>query len=408
MMIRRVLFLVAWSRAAAAFSWIHGSPRKLSYILHSSRASSDPVSDLTSTLARLDQQWKIQQKLQPRPRWTTLILPKDTSKETTRVYESDGGRIQDVCYLLEPPNNSVPSCLIVFTGGAGLGMYPQVAYNEFLMRLSNRLNAAIITAPYQVNLDHFALAKETGDISRRAIVYCQDDLSRLYPHSIPTFSLSHSLGSKLSCIYVSATNQNFDGIGFISFNNFSFGATVGMAKQFAETIRSSTGLDNAASVVSSETITSFFNFAEIAIAAVGIDFSPSQSEMNRLIKLKYDDHHKIKTRFFSFDGDLLENSEDAWRACDCIPSVSGLAGTHLSPICLKLDLDEIELPENARELASDIINGFRSFSFGNDAELDGLVSEVCDWILGKEPLRKPLWMTKQPELAAETQANTSL
>jgi Protein of unknown function (DUF1350) len=405
-----IVFLVSWYRDSAAFSWIHESPRKFSRVFLSSGASNDPVSELTNTLARLDQQWKIQQKFQPRSRWTTLFLPKVASKHSAQGDASDGGGIvgQDLCYLLEPPNNSVPSCLIVFTGGAGLGAYPQVAYNEFLIRLSNRLNAAIIAAPYQLSLDHFALAKETGDISRRAIVYCQDDLSRMYPDSIPTFSLSHSLGSKLSCIYVSATDQNFDGIGFISFNNFSFGATIGMAKQFAETISTNGGIDNPTSVMSSEAINSLFNFAEIAISAVGIDFSPSQSEMNRLIKLKYDVRHRIKTRFFSFDGDMLENSEDAWRACDCRPSVSGLTGSHLSPVYLKLDFDEIELPENAKELARDAINGFRSFSFGDDAELDGIVSDVCGWILGKEPKRKPVWVTKQPVLAAETQANKNL
>jgi hypothetical protein len=46
---------------------------------------------------------------------------------------------EDFVYLLEPPNNSLPSCLIVFTGGAGLGTYPQIAYNELLLRISNRL-----------------------------------------------------------------------------------------------------------------------------------------------------------------------------------------------------------------------------------------------------------------------------
>ena len=366
--------------------------------------SDDPSSELTSTLALLDQQWKIQQKSHPRSRWTTLILPKDD--EGKKSFEappfSPVSVGQDFCYLLEPPNNSVPSCLIVFTGGAGLGTYPQIAYNEFLVRLSNRLNAAVITAPYQVGLDHFTLAKNTGDITRRAILHCQDDPTRQYSLNIPTFSLSHSLGSKLACIYVTATEQNYDGIGYISFNNFSFGATIGMAKEFAEVIRNSAGYDDRVSGIPSDAINTLFNFAEMAISAVGIDFSPSQNDMDRLMKLKYGEELRYKTRFFSFDDDVLENTQDAVAACGDIPTVSGLPGTHLTPVYFKLGLEDLELPDDAKEVARDAMGGFRNISFGNDEELEILVSEVCKWILGENPSRQPKWKQEQPLLAGHS------
>lgn len=361
-----------------------------------------PADDLTSTLALLDQQWRIQQKAQPsRSRWNKLILPSDSTTVSSEQAPELSTR-EDFVYLLEPPNNSLPYCLVVFTGGAGLGSYPQIAYNEFLLRLSNRLNAAIITAPYQVGLDHFAIAKDTGELTRRAIIHCQDDISRLYPAGLPRYSLSHSLGSKLSCIFIAATDQDYDGIGYISFNNFSFGKTIGMAKDFAKTIRKNAGLDNQVSGVSSEALNGLFGFAEMAVAAVGIDFSPSQAEMERLIALKYSEKQRQKTRFFTFDDDVLENTPAVFNACGGRPSVSALPGTHLTPVYFKLGLDEIELSDEAKQMARGAMGGFQSASFGNEQELEALVTEVCDWIMGKEPARKPDWLRERPQIAART------
>lgn len=366
--------------------------------------------ELTNTLARLDQQWKILQKAQSsRSRWAKVILPADeTVASYEQASENSAPTFQDFCYLLEPPNKSIPSCIIVFTGGAGLGTYPQIAYNEFLFRLSNRLNAAVVTAPYQVGLDHFALAKETGELTRRAVIHCQDDPSRLYPASLPTYSLSHSLGSKLSCIYIAATDQEYDGIGYISFNNFSFEKTIGMAKQFAETIRQNTGVDNQVSGLSETALNSIFKVAEMVVAAAGIDFSPSQSAMDRLIALKYSEQQQLKTRFFAFDDDLLENTQDVLNACSTSrPSVSGLPGTHLTPVYFKLGLDEVELPDEAKDMAREAMGGFRSASFGNEEELKVLVDEVCDWITGKEPSRKPAWLRERPQISGSASSENT-
>jgi hypothetical protein len=296
--------------------------------------------------------------------------------------------------------------VIVFTGGAGLGAYPQIAYNELLLRISNRLNAAIITAPYNVGLDHFQLAKTSGELSRRAIIHCQDDPNRLYPSTLPVFSLSHSLGSKLSCIYVAATNQQYDGVGFISFNNFGFAKTIGMAKEFAETIRKNIGMDgdNLASGMSSETLNSIFNFAEMAVNAVGIDFSPTQQDMDRLIEMRYSESMANKTRLFTFDDDILENSRDFFAVTGGRPQVSGLPGTHLTPVYFKLSIEDMELPEETREIAMDAMGGFRGASFGNEEELEALVNEICDWIKGMPPSRKSDWLRERPMLTAENVA----
>jgi hypothetical protein len=108
---------------------------------------------------------------------------------------------QDFVYLLEP--TSVPSCVIVFLGGAGLGQFPHIAYNELLLRVSDRLNAAVIAAPYTVRSGSLQSAKQAGEKLRKAIVACQDD--KQYSQNLPIYCFGHSLGCKLQAIYLAAT-----------------------------------------------------------------------------------------------------------------------------------------------------------------------------------------------------------
>ena len=388
----------------------------------------DPTSDLTNTLARLDQQWEIQRRsnkspTSPSSRWTKLVLPPPAADETDSTVSAAAAAENDFVYLLEPPNKSIPSCLIVFTGGAGLGTYPQIAYNEFLFRLSNRLNAAVLTAPYQVGLDHFALAKETGDRCRRAMILCQDNEdnnnttatngARRFPAGLPVFAVAHSLGAKLACIYTAATGPAFvQGLGLISYNNFSFGRTIGMAKEFAATLRDNVGRSgssnsNGRSSSTDEMLDTIFSFAEMAVSAVGIDFSPTAADMDRLIQLKFTSELQQKTRLFTFDNDRLENTPDFLQACTAAggggPTVSGLPGTHLTPVYFKLGLDDIlsdEYNDSARDMAREAVGGLESASFGDEGELTALVDEVSNWILGQSPSRKPTWLRERPQIAA--------
>jgi hypothetical protein len=95
-----------------------------------------------------------------------------------------------------------------------------------------------------------------------------------------------------------------------------------------------------------------------------------------------------------FDDDTLDSTEDFTTACQGLgPSVSELPGTHLTPVYFKFGLEE--LPEEARGVARSAMGGIESASFGNEEELNALVDEVCDWILGKGPSRRP---QEQPRL----------
>lgn len=357
----------------------------------------DAAGDLTSALSRVDKAWKIRQKSQQGSRWTRLVLTKDAeareesmgygNKESTIL--DDGSEREDFVYLLEPPNLMNPSCLIIFFGGAGLGTFPQVAYEEFLTRISNRMNAAIIAAPYPVALDHFQLSKRVGELARRAILHCEEDPRRLYNPKLPVYCLAHSLGCKLACIYAAATGQEFDGIGFVGFNNFGFGKTIGMAKEFAQSIQQQIGGGGGRGIPrSNENLDKIFDVAQTVLNSIGLEFSPSPADTERLVSLKFDESRVSRTRLFVLDKDNLDDSDSFIRACKdggFSPEVSALQGNHLTPVYFKLDLNG--LSEEARELARESLGGFESASFGNEDDLAALVEEVCGFLLGEEPNR---------------------
>eukprot|EP00526_Cylindrotheca_closterium_P012217 CAMPEP_0113641282 /NCGR_PEP_ID=MMETSP0017_2-20120614/21670_1 /TAXON_ID=2856 /ORGANISM="Cylindrotheca closterium" /LENGTH=463 /DNA_ID=CAMNT_0000552613 /DNA_START=160 /DNA_END=1551 /DNA_ORIENTATION=+ /assembly_acc=CAM_ASM_000147 len=389
------------------------SQRRQSRVILQSSPGADDFGALTSQLARLDQQFQIQQRNsnKPKSRWSKLFLPAEEEEEG----DENAKEGEDHVWILEPPQGTtIPSCMIVFTGGAGLGQFPHIAYNELLSRISDKLNAVCISAPYQVSgLDHFGIAKDTGDRMRRALVLCQDDPARQYPANLPTYALSHSLGGKLQTIYLGATGQDYDGIGLISFNNFSFGQTISMVKEFASQLQETTGPASAFPNMGDNTaiLNTVFSFAENLVTGMGVDFTPSPADTERLIQLRYNKDLQAKTRLFVLDDDNLDSSEEFVNLCsssedgsDAGPSVSGLPGGHLASVFLQLGLDDLGLddfgfgpemqgamPFEPKTMAKEAMGGLESAAFGNESDLNGLVDEICDWILGKAPKRGANW-----------------
>jgi hypothetical protein len=391
----------------------HQSIRRFS--TNNDESSANPAAELTNTLARLDRQWKIQQYSKPgRSRWTTLRL--DGSHETVDAAmppPMGDTSYKDIVYLLEPPNKSVPSCLIVFVGGAGLGTYPQIAYNELLLRISNRLNAAVLSAPYNVGLDHFQMAKDTGERTQKAIEYITEDPAFLYPVNLPVYCISHSLGGKLATIHMAATNQEYAGMGMISFNNFGFGNTIGMAKEFAEQIQANMvggGKNQSGPNIggfNKDIIDQVFSFAEMAVSATGIEFSPNPGQMEKLIALKYDGKRQAKTRLITFDGDTLQNTQEFVNACPGPgPEVSELTGTHLTPVYFEFGLDQIP-DEATQDMVREVSGGFEKASFGDEEQLQSLVNEICSWLKGNGPSRRPDWKKETPLIASSSEGEAS-
>lgn len=386
--------------------------RRYQLSLSSSGGGNDATADITRSLARFDKLWKLQQTSKSRSRWTKLILQNDDddgdnkSKKREENVRDDvdpstsgiGSEEKEYVYLLEPPNFSSPSCIIVFIGGAGLGSFPQVAYQEFLIRISDKMNAAIITPPYGIlGLDHFQLAKTVGEKSRRALLQCEDDPERMYNANLPVYCLAHSLGCKLASIYVAATGQEYDGMGFIGYNNYGFGKTISMAKEFARSIQESTTTTTrdpttTTTTGTSDTFNQVFSMAQSLLDTLGVDFTPSREDTERLISMKFDSDRIQKVRLFVLDDDTLDDSESFLRSCESkeqIPQLCAIPGNHLSPVFFEFDLNNIDLPDNAREIAQSNLGGFESASFGNRQDLDELVHEVSNFLLNREPSRRP-------------------
>jgi hypothetical protein len=287
----------------------------------------------------------------------------------------------EIVYLLEPASGAAPSCVIFFLGGAVLGQFPHIAYSTFLKRVAERTNAAVVAIPYEVGLDHFSIAQRAVSRMKGAVVECED--SRGYPSSLPKYAIGHSLGCKLHSIGVAATGigEELAGLGFVSFNNFGFAETITMARSFAKEMQLGGG--------GPAPFDALFDLASMAIGAVGLEFTPSPEDLDRIVKTKFNEVVLKKIRLFKFDDDDLDSST-RFLSCfddegedDGKPSVSKLPGTHLTPVFLKLGVDD--LPEEAREMAGAVTGGFQNASFGNEEVLNTLVEEVSDWMLGKSP-----------------------
>lgn len=244
------------------------------------------------------------------------------------------------------------------------------------------MNASVVAIPYEVNLDHYTIAQQCVQRMKGSIIECED--KRGYVESLPKFAIGHSLGAKLHCIGMAATGigEELAGVGLISYNNFGFAETIRMSRNFAKQLNVGGVAGAAAGAASSMPLDAIIDLAEMAVSAVGLEFTPSPTEMDKILTAKF---HKdvllAKTRMFVFDDDELDSCKSFLECFDEGPAVSYLPGTHLTPVYLKLGVDD--LPDEARDVASAVTGGFQNASFGDEEALEALVDEVSDWMLGK-------------------------
>jgi len=375
--------------------------RQVSHLHQSSNNNNDNPADaiggdLVTALARLDKQWELS---------TSTANGKNKIGEWTVMdLKEEDSTTPEIVYLLEPASGAAPSCVIFFLGGAVLGQFPHIAYSTFLKRVAERTNAAVVAIPYEVGLDHFGIAQKAVSRMKSAVVECED--SRGYSSSLPKYAIGHSLGCKLHSIGVAATGigEELAGLGFVSFNNFGFAETITMARSFANEMElgGNTGFQGGGG--GPAPFDALFDLASMAIGAVGLEFTPSPDDLDRIVKTKFSEDVLNKIRLFKFDDDDLDSST---RFLNCFdegePSVSKLPGTHLSPVFLKLGVDDLDLPEEARVMADAATGGFQNASFGNEEVLDTLVEEVSDWMLGKSP-RSPSQRSGQKLIAGVVDA----
>jgi hypothetical protein len=303
--------------------------------------------DLATALARLDEEWRLARNNNDRDGggwggkrigdWTVLDASDDGGGGGGSSSSSSSSSSSEVVYLLEPASGAAPSCVVFFLGGAVLGQFPHISYSSFLKKLASKTGASVVAVPYEVGLDHFGIARRAVKRMKNAVIRCEDD--RGYSPGLPKYAVGHSLGAKLHSIGIAATGigGELSGVGCVSYNNFGFAETIKMARSFVAEMRvGGRGSPSSSSSSSSTTATPFdalFDLAGMAVSAVGLEFTPSPADMDKILRSKFDEDVLKKIRMFCFDDDDLDSTD---RFLDCFegggvkPSVSYLPGTHLT------------------------------------------------------------------------------
>uniref|UniRef100_A0A7S1BL22 Uncharacterized protein n=1 Tax=Corethron hystrix TaxID=216773 RepID=A0A7S1BL22_9STRA len=421
-------FIVSTNTRASSEFRRSASTRTTSFRMSNNDFLSDP---LLSTLARIDKATTSDQSSSSGRTWATISVDVGTSTRAVHVLNPDGG--------------GTPDRVVLFLGGAALGKYPRVAYGDFLSRLSSRCNAAVLTAPYDVGLDHFSIAREAGEALREGLRVAAesygwktddtaekpslDDARGLgfeETGSMPVYLLGHSLGAKLLSIYAGAVSGIADGIsgvGLMAYNNFGLVRSASMARVVANAVAGATGRGmGAPESGTGPNVDTLFDIVGGVMSNIGAEFVPGPEDMNKLVAIKFGGSSgstlRGKVRMFTFEDDELDCTDDFVQAASSsstssgggmgyddvevvgdstvndgkVVSVSRLPGGHLTPVYFKLDLDSFDIPEEAKtliDLAAGRPNGNSiedlNASFGDEEKLDATVDEVVQWLEGKGP-----------------------
>lgn len=274
-----------------------------------------------------------------------------------------------------------------------LGQFPHIAYSTFCKKLSAKLDASIVAVPYEIGLDHFDIARRASSLMKNTVILCEDG-KRGYPSNLPKYAIGHSLGAKLHSIGIAATGigTELSGVGFVSYNNFGFAETITMARSFVKEMQVGGGQVGSSSSSSATPFDALFDLAGMAVSSVGIEFTPSPNDMDKILTTKFDEEVLKKIRMFCFDNDDLDSTarflscfDDKSGSGAARPTISYLPGTHLTPVYLRLGLDDILFDDATRGVVNQVTGGFQNASFGSETDLDTLVKEVSNWMLGNDP-----------------------
>merc|ERR1712071_90230 len=257
------------------------------------------------------------------------------------------------------------------------------------------------------------LAKTSGDLLRRAVVLMEDephlfdidldldsdsdlDLDQSNDISeIPKYALCHSLGAKLLLIFMAATQFHLDlkGIGLMAFNNFGFTDSIRMTRSFFQKNNDDDDDDDNDEPMmnknnnSNPQMDSIFQFATQVINTIGIEFSPSPTQMETLLQAKFTSEMQQKCRLFTFDEDDLDSTSTLLDLNNDNTSqlTSRLEGTHLTPVYFQFRLSDLEVDDQVLNVMGQFTNNIQQISWGDEIQLDALVEEINDWMNGKPP-----------------------
>lgn len=206
---------------------------------------------------------------------------------------------------------------------------------------------------------------------------------------MPSFSLGHSLGSKIQTILsINKGGEGSAGLGLISFNNDDLDKSGEIMKQFIRGISGVGGVGGHDS-----TFGAFSDLVETVVDAVGGNvgtaFKPSRKEMNE--RIGGSDGIDSNICLFAFDDDDIDNSlefvkEFSRRGKKEKIGVQDLKGNHLTPVYLDLEGALGDLGMGNFGMGSRL--GFEKdgFAIGNLKQVQALTAAVKNWLCGGAPV----------------------
>ncbi len=186
---------------------------------------------------------------------------------------------------------------IHFLGGAFVAAAPQLTYRRLLEHLAEA-GYGIIATPFVNNFDHGAIALDVLnklDYALDWLIYC-----RGYPSALPIYGLGHSMGCKLHLLINSLYDGDRAGNIFMAFNNYPASQSIPWMEN---------------------------------LAPVGVEFSPSPTETEKLIQERYPVRRNLLIRFQEDDIDQTARLRSLLRAKfgDMVTALK-LPGNHLTPL----------------------------------------------------------------------------
>ncbi len=194
-----------------------------------------------------------------------------------------------------------PIAVIHFLGGAFVGTAPKLTYGWLLENLAKE-GYAIIATPFELGLDHSAIARSV--LNRFEIIRERLQINNVLGQDyLPIYGVGHSLGCKLHLLIGSLFETERAGNVLMSYNNYP--------------------IRQAIPLVESLQLTQTLN----------LEFTPSPTETTELIAENYQIRRNLLIKFNNDELDQTKSLKPVLQAkFSSLIAISTLPGNHLTPL----------------------------------------------------------------------------
>lgn len=268
-----------------------------------------------------------------------------------------------------------PRGVVHLLGGALLGAYPSASYDILGRLISEYASVVVVATPYELSLDHDALARQAQDDFKQA----WDVLRGKYglPAELPVHRVGHSLGAKLQLLSLCGEmamenaragetvllasvsgDDDDDGVEvswrpgedvlrsapcasltLLAYNNFSAVDTISLIEEVAAELSQKANLDSGVRFALGA-VPMVARMAERAAQSVGVEFTPGPEETMQRARTSFVSPAN-GVLVMSFEGDKLDNSDEIAREIGMEAKTRrerDVAIGHLAPVALTVDV----------------------------------------------------------------------